>query len=327
MTPRPRSFTPLLTVGAALIAMSALLGAGGCAGTPQRTFNSPEAAAEGIVSALRADDQASLKEILGPGSDDLVSSGDPVADQHRRGKFIEKYEQKHALVPGEDGIVTLQVGADDWPLPLPIVRDEATGKWRFDTDAGRDEIVARRVGQNELDVIEVCKAIVEAQREYAKADRNGDGTPEYAGKFFSDPGQRNGLYWESRDGEPTSPLGPLVAEAADQGYSANPTPSAGPRPYHGYMYRMLTSQSANAPGGASDYMVGGKMTGGFAVVAYPAEYGNSGITTFLVSHHGVIYEKDLGPQSSRLAGAMKAFDPGAGWDPIGLAAPEPVSTR
>ena len=302
--------------GVVCFSLIALLAAG-CASSGHRTFDTPDAAAQGLVTALRGNDTAGLKHIFGPESDDLVSSGDPVADRNRSEAFLERFDQKHELVAGADGSVTLQVGADGWPLPIPIVRDEQTGQWWFDTDAGRDEILARRVGRNELDVIEVCKAIVDAQREYAQSDRNGNGVAEYAQKFFSDKGLRNGLYWEAAPGEPQSPLGPLVADAAEEGYTAAGS-STGPRAYHGYRYRMLTSQGAHAAGGQADYLVGGKMTGGFAVVAHPADYGNSGIMTFMVSHHGVIYQKDLGPDSERLAKSMKAFDPGPGWEPVGL---------
>lgn len=308
----------LSVIYAVCISMISLLGVG-CASSGHRTFDTPDAAAQGLVTAVRSNDTAALKHIFGPGSDDLVSSGDAVADRNRYEAFVERFDQKHQLVPGPDGSMTLQVGPDGWPLPIPIVQDESTGKWWFDTDAGRDEVIARRVGRNELDVIEVCKAIVDAQGEYAQADRNGDGIAEYAQKFISEKGLRNGLYWEAGPGEPESPLGPLVADAAEEGYATSANPSTEPRPYHGYCYRMLTAQGANAPGGQASYLADGKMTGGFAVVAHPADYGNSGITTFIVSHHGVIYQKDLGPDSERLARGMQAFDPGPGWEPAGLA--------
>jgi hypothetical protein len=209
--------------------------------------------------------------------------------------------------------MTLVVGSQDWPLPIPIVKNPDNGKWSFDTDAGKDEIVNRRIGRNELDVIEVCKAIVDAEQDYAHSDPDNDGVPEYAQKVISDPGKRNGLYWEAGPNEPQSPLGPLVANAVDEGYSTSPNPSGEPRPYHGYCYHLLSSQGPNATGGAIDYVVNGRMIGGFGVIAYPADYGNSGIMSFIVNHEGIVYQKDLGEDTTRIAKAISAYDPGPGW--------------
>ena len=235
-----------------------------------------------------------------------------MADRNAAEAFVVSYERRHNIVI-EDGTATLVVGDDEWPLPIPLVRDGTS--WLFDTEAGKDEILARRVGRNELSAIETCRAIVDAQREFA-ALNGGDkgGAPVYAQKFPSDPGQHNGLYWESKAGEPDSPLGPEIVQAVAEGYGGKRAPDAGPRPFHGYCYRMLTAQGPSAPGGARSYLVNGRMTGGFGVVSWPIEYGNSGIMTFLVSNQGVVYQKDLGEKTERLALEMSAFDPDASWE-------------
>jgi hypothetical protein len=307
----PRRFSPVLVVLLVVLLVLAVL-AGGCAAKPQ-TFDAPERAADALWRAARAGSSAQVEQILGGGSQDVVSSGDPVADQQALHRFAEAYEQKHQLVPEDEGRVNLVVGADDWPLPIPIVREARGGKWYFDTEAGRDEIINRRIGRNELDAIEVCLAIADAQREYARLDPQGAGVPLYATKFASSPGARDGLYWPTREDEPPSPLGPLVADAARQGYRGRSAGEQGPRPYRGYLYRILTAQGASAPGGAFDYMINGRLLGGFGIVAFPAEYGNSGIMTFIVNHEGVVYERDLGDDTDRIASEMVAFDPDKGW--------------
>jgi hypothetical protein len=277
----------------------------------QATFPTADKAVAALVDAIRSDNSDLLKFILGPESDQLISSGDTVADQLNKQKFLSRYDEKHALVPASDGVMTLTVGDDDWPLPIPLVQD--TGGWSFDTEAGIDEIVSRRIGRNELSTIQVCLAIVDAQREYVQQNPSGDDLPQYAQKFFSDPGQKNGLFWETAQGETPSPLGPLVAEATDQGYP-QPHPSAtSPHPYHGYLYHILKSQGPSATGSAVDYIVNGKMIGGFAAVAYPAEYRNSGVMTFIVNHEGIVYQKDLGPDTTSIAESMIAFDPDSSW--------------
>jgi hypothetical protein len=277
----------------------------------QMTFASPDEAVQAMIDSIRSDDLARLRSILGPGSDQLISSGDDVADQQGRQKFLASYDAKHQLNTAQDGSVTLVVGQDEWPMPIPLVN--TAGQWRFDAAAGRDEILDRRIGKNELDAIQVCLAIVDAQREYAEQNPLHANVPQYAQKFYSDPGEKDGLYWPTAEGERPSPLGPLVAAASDEGYQ---TPMHQETPYCGYLYRMLKSQSANAPDGACDYVVDGKMVGGFGVVAYPAQYGVSGVMTFIVNYQGTVYQKDLGNDTEPLASAMTLFDPDSSWKPV-----------
>lgn len=276
----------------------------------QRRFSSPEDAVNAWIAAAKSENTEEVRRILGKGADDVISSGDAVADQQARETFLRAYYQKHALVSEPDGRMTLLVGMENWPMPIPIV--ERRGSWRFDTEQGKEELLNRRIGRNELNVQQVCMALVDAQKEYQSADRNGDGVLEYAQMLLSDPGQRNGLYWDAGPDEPPSPMGPLVAEAAAEGYTRNE--SGQRRPYHGYFYKLLRSQGSHAPGGARDYMANGKMTGGFAIVAWPAEYGNSGVMAFLVSHQGVVYERDLGHRTDEIANSMISFDPDPQWD-------------
>ena len=276
-------------------------------------FPSPDAAVQALISALRANDHDQLHNIFGTEGDKIISSGDPVADQQGINRFVQSYDEKHELQINKDGSVTLVVGNKDWPCPIPIVKDDQTGNWYLDADAGEEEILNRRIGRNELDVIQVCQAIADAQQEYATRDPQGAGVPEYAQKFVSDPGKKNGLYWPTSDSEQPSPLGPLVASAVKEGYTTEKT---GPKPYHGYYFRMLKAQGPSAPGGAEDYLVDGKLIGGFAVLAYPAEYGNSGVMTFMMDHNGVVYQKDLGPSTDKTAPSITAFDPGPGWQKV-----------
>lgn len=295
----------------------------GCASQEleQETFASPDGATDALVRALREQSTDQLKQILGSEADEILASGDEVADQNAAERFIKAYEEKHQLVRDGDDYVTLVVGNADWPMPIPLVRED-DNRWRFDSEAGKDEIINRRIGRNELDVIQVCQAIVDAQREYASAPGGvAMIRGEFAQKFVSDEGKKNGLYWPTAEGEAASPLGPLVAEAVEEGYTASRGAANQPRPFHGYCYRMLKSQGPNAAGGQRDYIVDGKMTGGFAVIAYPAEYGNSGIMTFMVNQQGVVYQKDLGDDTEISARAMQSFDPGAGWEPIATDAP------
>lgn len=277
----------------------------------QQTFTSPEEAVKALVEALKSKDIKALEAIFGPGSKDLVSSGDPVSDGAGYDRFIERYEEKSRLQEESAEKNILYMGNDDWPFSIPIVKKDAL--WHFDTRAGRDEILARRIGRNELHTIQSCLAYVDAQREYALEDRAGEGLLEYAQKFISDPGKKNGLYWEVKAAEKPSPLGLLVAEAAQQGYARKKGTSS---PYHGYYYRILKAQGKSAPGGAYDYMARGKMIGGFALVAYPAKYASSGIMTFIVNHDGVVYQKNLGPKTGTLAPAIKVFDPDATWEKV-----------
>jgi hypothetical protein len=276
----------------------------------QKTFSSPEKAVEAMVDAVKVDDIQLLLAIFGPGSRHIILSGDPVEDKKGREWFVKHYEEKNRLEEAA-GKVTLHVGSDEWPFPIPIVK--AGNGWRFDTGAGEQEILARRIGGNELKAIQVCLAYVDAQREYAmKKARQGEGLLEYAQKFVSTPGKQDGLYWEAGEGQEQSPIGPLFAAARDQGYSGKPLGEE-PEPYHGYFYRILTAQGKNAPDGAQDYVVGGKMIGGFALIAYPAHYGASGVMTFIVNHDGVVYQKKLGKDTKKAAQAMKAFDSDKTW--------------
>jgi hypothetical protein len=270
-----------------------------------RLAGSPEEIYKSFVDALRAGDRAAMLKMLGPEAKDIVSSGDDTADREVWRRFVEKYDQAHKL-DAEGGRVGLVVGADDFPLPIPLVPD-AEG-WRFDTEAGRQEILNRRVGRNELDVIQVCLAYVDAQREYyTLLARGKGGLFEYAQRIRSTPGKRDGLYWPTRPGEPPSPFGGLAVRAQSEGYRATD------RAYHGYFYRVLTGQGSDAPGGAYDYIVRGHMIGGFALVAFPASYGQSGIMTFIVNHDGVVHQKDLGPETSRIAQTMKVYNPDQTW--------------
>ncbi len=278
----------------------------------QKSFKSPEEAVKALVEACKEDNTKALLALFGPSGKEVVSSGDDVTDTTDREWFVKRYEEMNKLVKEKEGDdrVILRVGNDDWPLPFPIVKKGEN--WVFDTKAGKEEILNRRIGKNELNTIQVCLAYVDAQREYALKDRDHDNLLEYAQKFFSGKGKKDGLYWEEKEGEPQSPLGPEFAKAVKEGYGAKMSKDK-PFPYHGYYYRILKAQGKNAPGGAYDYMVKGKMIGGFALVAFPAEYGNSGIMTFIVNQDGVVYEKNLGKGAEKVAAAMKAFDPDETW--------------
>lgn len=302
------------------VALAVVLGAHAVslAGPTQRRFESLDEGVGALVSALRAGDRKALVEILGPEGRALVSSGDDVADRRTFARFVAEYDQAHRL-EGGGGKVILYVGADDFPLPIPLVPDGP--RWRWDTAAGRDELLGRRIGRNELGAMQVCLAYVDAQREYYAQNPGGAPVLEHAQRIVSRAGQRDGLYWETRPGEPPSPLGPLVAQARGEGYSGRPGP--GRVAYHGYFYRILLSQGPAARGGAYDYVVGGHMIGGFALVAFPAQYGVSGVMTFIVNHDGAVYEKDLGSDTARLAAAMPSFDPDRTWRPFDALATRP----
>ena len=293
----------MLAMAAVLVTLVAAASPALAAEAQQRAFPSPEAAVEALVTAVRADRTADLIKIFGPEGWKLVVSGDPVADEQGREKFVATFDEKHKIEKSGDSKATLVIGDDQWPFPIPIV--QRGGAWQFDTQAGEQEILSRRIGRNELDAIEVCRAYVDAQREYASRDRNGDGILEYAQKFTSTAGKEDGLYWQSQPGEPASPMGPLVARAHAEGYAV--------QPYHGYYFRILKGQGKHAPGGAYSYMAKDRMIGGFALVAFPAQYGASGIMTFIVNQDGVVYEKNLGRNTAAIARRMTVFNPDASW--------------
>jgi len=280
-------------------------------GTAPRAFASPNDAVQALVGAVRADDTKQLAAIMGSGGEQIVASGDEVADRQRRQEFLRLYDRRHSLASEGPETATLVIGDSVWPFPVPVVYGDRG--WTFDAEAGREEILNRRIGRNELSAIEVCEAIADAQREYALRDPQGHGVHEYAQQFASDPGKRNGLYWPTAQGEDASPLGALAAQAAAEGYTRK---QQGPTPYHGYYYRILRAQGPAAPDGELDYVVNDRMTLGFAVVAYPAEYGNSGIMTFIMGPDGIVYQKDLGERTAEVAGGMKAFNPDASWTKV-----------
>jgi hypothetical protein len=276
----------------------------------QETFKTPDAAADALASAARNNDRAAILNVLGREGGDIASSGDRVADSAIRTKFVETYDAKHQVKMDGDVKATLIIGSDDFPFPIPLIR-KADG-WQFDTPAGRQEILARRIGRNELDAIQSCLAYVDAQDEYADKDRTGTGPGVYAQRIISEAGKKNGLYWPSSASGDESPLGELVADATKQGYRTG----EGRTPYHGYYFKILTKQGPDAHGGALDYVVNGKMIGGFALVAYPAEYRNSGVMTFIINHEGVVFQKDLGPHTAELAERMTAFNPDSSWTKV-----------
>jgi hypothetical protein len=300
-----------LAINLAVVVTFAWTGMVSAAAAQQKSFSSPEEAVKATIAAAKSGNDKELLAIFGPQSKELLFSGDPVGDKQRRAEFIAAYDQKNRLdTQGEKKI--LIVGKDDWPFPIPIVKKGQS--WVFDTDQGKEEILNRRIGRNELDTIQICLAIVDAEREYAMKDRDKNGLLEYAQKFVSDPGKKNGLYWETKAGEPESPLGPIMSQARSAGYQGKP--STTPTPYHGYYYKILTAQGKNAPGGAYSYLVKGKMIGGFGVVAYPAEYGNSGVMTFIVNHDGKVFQKNLGPNTASVAKSMKEYNPDSTWSEV-----------
>lgn len=278
-------------------------------GMPQKSFYSPEEAVKSLVAAVRANDIGEMRAILGPGSRELISSGDEAADRTGREKFLKAYDQMNTLEQESADKMVLSIGANNWPMPIPIVKKGAT--WVFDTQKGKQEILNRRIGRNELRVIEVLHAYVDAQHEYATKDCRGSGKVEFAQRLISTEGKRDGLYWEAKEGKEESPLGPLVAQAAKEGY-ANPNLS----PFHGYYFKILRNQGKHAAGGTYNYVVKGRMILGFALVAYPAEYGSSGVMTFIVNQDGTIYQKNLGKSTKRKAEAMKIFDPDKTWTKV-----------
>jgi len=270
----------------------------------QKTFSSAEDASNALVTAAQSNNETVMLDILGPDAKEIVSSGDDTEDAEGRATFVQKYQEMHRLVKEPDGTTTLYIGAENWPTPIPLANTGSS--WYFDTEAGKKEILYRRVGENEMSTIRVCQELVAAEKEYRSTQHN-----VYAGKIFSSEGQHNGLYWKAGDGERPSPIGPLVAAAVAEGYTKDQ--NGAPTPYHGYYYRILTRQGANGPGGAKSYIEDGKMTKGFAFVAYPAEYRSSGVMTFIVTEDGIVYQKDLGKTTDVLAKAMQEYNLNPGW--------------
>jgi hypothetical protein len=279
----------------------------------QQAYPSPEEAAAALAAAVKTGTTSALLKVLGKDGRDIVESGDDVADAEARQRFLSAYDAKHSVKAEGNKKATLILGADEFPFPIPLVNNR-TG-WEFDPAAGRLEILYRRIGRNELDAIQTCLAFVDAQNEYAEKDRTGNGVGIYAQRIVSSPGKKDGLFW--RDDRDPSPLGELAAQASAEGYKVGDQPE----PYHGYYFRILTAQGSGAPGGPLNYVVKGKMIGGFALVAYPAEYGNSGVMTFMVNHAGTVYQKDLGKRTEAIAKRIYLFDPDQTWKKVDAATP------
>jgi hypothetical protein len=278
---------------------------------PAPTFATPKSAVKALVRAASASHPDALLGVLGPDARELVFSGDPVSDQAERQRFVRAAQQRQLLEPSGDQELTVVLGIDEWPFPIPLVKSK--GGWRFDTEAGKQELLNRRIGRNEREAIESCLAFVDAQHEYFARDPDGNPLHHYAPRIVSSPGLRDGLYWDAGATERPSPLGELFAEAQSEGYQ----PAAGnPIPYHGYYYRILTAQGPHANGGAYDYHAHGVLLGGLALIAWPAEYGASGVMTFVVNHDGVVFQKDIGPKTGAVASAITTFDPDDTWQRV-----------
>ena len=274
----------------------------------QKTFSSLEEASKTLVGAAKSNDEGAMLEILGPDGKQIISSGDPTEDAESHANFARKYEEMHRFVKEPDGSVVIYIGAENWPTPVPLAM--RGNLWFFDTEAGKKEVLLRRIGRNEYSAIGVCQELVAAQKEYYAMQHN-----EYAKQVYSDEGQHNGLYWKASDGEPQSPIGPLVASAVAEGYAKD---KAGPpTPYRGYLFHVLTREGKGAPDGAKSYIVNGKITEGFAFVAYPAVYRSSGVMTFIVNQDGMVYQKDLGKKTEALGKAMQEYNPDSSWSKVG----------
>lgn len=305
---------PIRRRGATLFSALALVllaaHASTAASSAPQNFASPEEAAQALAAAVKAHDSKAVLAVLGQAAQPLISSGDAVADQNARDHFTREYDEAHSLVAGANGEMILQAGADNWPFPIPLVKSDAG--WHFDAAAGKEEIIDRRIGANELSAIQACLAYVDAQREYYQRNPDHSSLLHYAQKLSSTPGKRDGLYWQTTAGEEDSPLGPRFASGRAEGYAM----AGRGDPYHGYYFHILTAQGPAAAGGAYDYLAHGKMIGGFALVAYPAKWDNSGVMTFVVNHDGVVFQKDLGPNTTAAAKAMKTFNPDATWTKV-----------
>ena len=289
---------------------SALVRPAGEPGVGQQQFDTDDHAAAALVAAAKARDHDALNHMFGPSVSEFIS-GDKVEDEKSFDQFVKSASDHLELEKKDANTSFIDIGKDNWPFPIPLTR-LSSGKWFFDTEAGKQEILARRIGANELETIKVCRAYVEAQREYASVDREGDGVLKYAQHFMSKNG-KDGLYWEAGPGEEESPFGQWLAQATLEGYTPGQKDSSGPQPYQGYFYRTLTRQGPDAPGGRYDYIINGNMIAGFALVTCPSEYGISGVMTFIISHQGKLYQKDLGPKTTDIVRCMKEYNPDSSW--------------
>ena len=304
-----KSFCRATSAGLGTIVVVALLAS---ASQAQEAYPSPENAAASLAAAVKTGTRSAILKVLGNAGVDIIESGDDVADAEMRQRFVSAYDAKNSIKADGNKKATLILGADDFPFPIPLVNSRRG--WEFDTAAGRLEVLYRRIGRNELDAIQTCLAFVDAQNEYAGKDR-GEGAGVYAQNIVSRPGKKDGLFW--RDDRDPSPLGEMAAQASAEGYKVGEQPA----PYHGYYFRIMRGQGSDAPGGAFNYVVKGKMIGGFALIAYPAEYGNSGVMTFMVNHAGIVYQKDLGDRTDRMVRRIILFDPDQTWKKVSAASP------
>jgi Protein of unknown function (DUF2950) len=300
---RPRTFLTMFIV-------ISLLFAGAAKAADQKTFATPEEAAQALVKASADGNQAEMLAVFGDEGKELVYSGDAVQDKSHMQRFVKAYNTKHAIVAWDETTRILQVGANDWPMPIPLVNDG--GRWRFDTEAGKQELLFRRIGHNELGAIAACRGFIDAQKDYAAVGHDGLPAGIYAQRLLSDPDKHNGLYWQTSENEPASPAGPLLAQAEAQGYD-NSVVGTKTQPYHGYLYRILKAQGTAAKGGAKSYLSDGKLARGVALVGYPVEYRVSGVMTFIINQNGIVYQKDLGEKTSELVGAIAEYNPDSTW--------------
>jgi len=299
-----RNGRPSVWAGVLIVMISVLLAGSAFAKTAvkQRTFGSPDEALQSLIAAVKNNNDKELVAILGPGSGDLISSGDKVDDKRGKERFLKGYEEKNSIEANGDNRAVIHIGSQDRIFPFPVVKKG--NRWLFDTKAGKEEVLCRRVGRNELNVIDVLHTYSDAQREYASKDRDDDGVLEFAQRLISSKGKRDGLYWESKESEEESPFGPLIAKASQEGYKE--------QPFHGYYFKILKAQGQHAKGGAFDYVAKGHMVLGFGLLAYPAKYGSSGIMTFIVNQQGVIYQKDLGKNTTKAVAGIR-YNPDKTW--------------
>ena len=303
------SHKPILLACLSLIASGLALLPALAQQSNEKTFASPGAAVLAFYNAAKSNDAQAMNAIFGTNASKILHTGDDVADKNMVANFIRRYDEMHRVVIEPDQTATLYIGAENWPAPIPLVKN-SSGAWYFDTEAGMKEILYRRIGTNENDAIEVLYGLVDAQREYASQQRDGAKTKHFALKFISTAGKQDGLYWKTEDNEPASPIGPQVVGATNEGYTVQQGHAT---PFHGYYFRILTKQGPAAKGGARDYVVNGQLTRGFAFVVYPAEYRNSGVMTFIVNQDGAVYERDLGPDTVKLGAAMSEYNPDGTW--------------